>query len=183
MDRGISKFDKMFSSLIGEPASSVGQSGDSSPRKNSCAAEMEKQIQKAMALFHAARYAHCLSEVRKVEASAGDDPRVAALLGACNALVSGQLRPGIERCAQIIEQTFYIPDLYCTLGVLLVKSRRRAQAHKVFRKGLQFDPHHPVLQAHIREMGLRRRPVLGFLGRAHPANRALGMVRSRLSPA
>ena len=183
MSHGSSKFDQMFDSLTGENGPALSSVEAPAQRGNPFTAGAENQIQKAMALFHGGRYAHCLSEVRKVETAATDDPRAAALLVACNALVSGQLRPGIERCAALIEQTFYIPELYCTLGVLLVKSRRRAQAYQVFRKGLKLDPQHRALHSHIREMGLRRRPVLRFLDRTHPANRALGLLRARLAPA
>jgi hypothetical protein len=181
--RGTSKFDQMFHSLIGEDDPKAPPIPASGQRDSHFDTGVESQIQKAMALFHAGRYAHCLSEVRKLETAATDEPRVAALLGACNALVSGRLRPGIERCAELIEQTFYIPELYCALGVLLVKSRHRAQAYQVFRKGLKIDPQHRALHGHMRDMGLRRRPVLRFLARTHPANRALGLVRSRLVPA
>ena len=83
----------------------------------------------------------------------------------------------------MIEQSFYIPDLYAALGVLLVKSHRRAQAFAVFNKGLKVDPHHRALNNHLRGMGQRRRPVLAFLERTHPANRALGLIRARLVPA
>ena len=183
MARGTSKFDQMFNSLTGEDDPAPPPVESPARRSNESNAGVETQIQKAMALFHSGRYAHCLSEVRKIEATAAGDPRVATLLVACNALVSGRLRPGIERCAELIEQTFYIPDLYCALGVLLVKSRHRAKAYQVFRRGLKIDPHHRALHSRIREMGLRRRPVLRFLGRTHPANRALGLVRARLAPA
>ncbi len=182
MARGTSKFDQMFHSLTGEDSPAPPAVESPARRGNHCAADVESQIQNAMALFHGGRYAHCLSEVRKIESAAADDPRVAALLGACNALVSGRLRPGIERCSQLVEQTFYIPDLYCTLGVLLVKSRHLEKAYQVFCRGLKIDAHHRALRSHIREMGLRRRPVLRFLDRTHPANRALGLVRARLAP-
>ena len=128
MARASSKFDQMFNSLTGEEDLAPSPVEAPARRGNPFTSGVENQIQKAMALFHGGRYAHCLSEVRKVEAAATDDPRAAALLVACNALISGRLRPGVERCAELVEQTFYIPDLYCTLGVLLVKSRRRAQA-------------------------------------------------------
>ncbi|MDF1552584.1 MAG: hypothetical protein P1P84_05950 [Deferrisomatales bacterium] len=183
MARGTSKFDQMFQSLTGGDDLATPPVESAAERGNPFDGDVETQIQNAMALFHGGRYAHCLSEVRKVEATAADDPRVAALLGACNALVSGRLRPGIERCSELIEKTFYIPDLYCALGVLLVKSRHRDQAYQVFRRGLQIDPHHRALHSHIRDMGLRRRPVLRFLDRTHPANQALGLLRARLIPA
>ena len=185
MARSSSKFDRMFDSLINEkpaPATDCAPALARDPAPPQMTTEVEREIQAAVVLFHGGRYAHCLSQVRKVEPVAGDDPRVAALLGACNALVSGRLRPGIERCAELIEQAFYLPDLYCALGVLLVKSRRRAQAYKIFRKGMLVDPQHPALHALVRDMGLRRRPVFRFLHRSHPANRALGMLRAHVAP-
>lgn len=183
MTHGTSKFDQMFADLIEENRPDPRPVATPKVRSPGFSDTLDDQIRHAMALFHGGRYAHCLSEVRKLEDQAANDPRVAALLGACNALVSGRLRPGIERCAELIQQTFYLPDLYCTLGVLLLKSRRRAQAYQVFCKGLRIDPQHRALQSHVRDMGLRRPPVLRFLDRTHPANRALGHLRSRLARA
>jgi Tfp pilus assembly protein PilF len=143
----------------------------------------EEVIRTAIRYFHKGNYARCAILLEDMEATERDDPRVEAFLGASRALASGRLRPGMEACVRALKRAFYIPDIYCALGLLLIRGGNRAKAHAVYQRGLRIDPNHPVLNARVQEMGVRRRPLLRFLSRSHPANRLVGMLRTRLIPA
>lgn len=152
-------------------------------RKNSAGPEFEQRVSAAVALFHRREYVQCLSVLRNLQEVADCDPRISAFSGACRALVLGETREGLQTCVQAVQEAFYIPDLYCALGVVLLRAGQRSKAYSAFHKGLRIDPRHKVLQAHLREMGVRRRPVIRFLRRSHPANRVLGALRARILPA
>ena len=95
-------------------------------------------------------------------------------------VTTGRVRDGLVACIQEIRSAFYIPDLYCALGVLLLRSGERSKAYAAFQRGLRLDQHHMGIKARVRDMGLRRSPVLPFLSRRNPANRVLGVVRARI---
>ena len=74
------------------------------------------------------------------------------------------------------------------LGVTLGTSAKQAvetrptdnfQAYQAFLRGLRLQRDHKRLRREIRALGIRRRPVLRFLGRANPINVFLGRLRSR----
>ena len=61
---------------------------------------------------------------------------------------------------------------------LLADSRRRAVDE--LQKGLAASPKNPELLALQRELGTRRKPVIGFLSRNNPLNVKLGKARAQL---
>lgn len=140
--------------------------------------EAEERVREALRFLAEGYYTRSHVTVRALLPYADADPRIPALDAACRSLVSGRLRPGMETCMGLLERRSHLPDLYCILGVLLLKSKQRAEAHAVFRSGLRLAPGHGILRAGLERMGVRRRPVLSFLPRSHPANRWLGRVRS-----
>ncbi len=169
-----SAFDDLFDSVVDEPAATAGPD-------RSWGADEEARIQAAVNLFHRSDYGKCLAVLDGLETSgACADPRVAAFRAAAGSMLSGNLRPGVEACIRAIRQAFYLPDIYAALGVLLIRLGERSKAYAAFRRGLKIDSRHPALRARLAEMGMRRRPVLRFLSRGHPANRVLGLFRARL---
>jgi tetratricopeptide (TPR) repeat protein len=170
-------------SEISEPDLESLASGKSSGPENSGGPEdLERKIHAAVELFHGGEYVRCLTILRDLDGTPGEDPRITAFTGACRALVLGDHRQGLDACVTALKKAFYIPDLYCALGVVLLRIGERAKAYAAYQRGLRIDPRHPALQARLLEMGLRRRPVLRFLPRSHHANRFLGRLRARFFP-
>ncbi|HEU4401975.1 MAG TPA: hypothetical protein VFT43_07700, partial [Candidatus Polarisedimenticolia bacterium] len=89
-----------------------------------------------------------------------------------------RLREAQEICEGAVRAEFYNPELYLNLGRVYLKGGDRARAFGAFVRGLQLSPRHPALIQSIRRLGIRRRPVLRFLGRRHPFNRVLGRMRA-----
>jgi tetratricopeptide (TPR) repeat protein len=129
----------------------------------------------AMAYFEAA--------IRRDREANRDHPtmKYQSYFGLCLARVSERQREAVRICRDAAEAEFYNPDLFLNWGrVALIRGDRRA-AVAAFRRGLALDPSHKELSFEARRLGLRRRPVFRFLGRAHVLNRVAGRLRSQLS--
>ncbi len=59
-------------------------------------------------------------------------------------------------------------------------SGRRKEASRALLQGLQIDPQDERLHELHESLGLRRQPVLGFLGRSNPLNHLLGRLRNTM---
>jgi len=174
-------FDNLFDSLLGEVSPPPRGRSVEPPVRPVAARDLEDQIARAVALFNRGDYARCHALLQDCGPEGERDPRVRAFLAASRSMVNGRVREGVVACIEAIRGAFYIPDLYCALGVLLLRIGERGKAHAAFQRGLRLDPRHGGIKARLREMGERRGPVLGFLGRANPANRVLGRVRAQIS--
>ena len=181
------RFDRLFDELIDaaetERSGPPESRGEAHPGVAGTQPTFSAALGEALDLFYRGEYARCLQKLQQIEAYGAGDPRFAALLNACSSLRQGRLNPAIRACSQLLNQESHLGDIHCTLGVLLLKARRRSQAYRVFRRGLGVDPSHGDLRTQIETMGVRRPPVLPFLARSHPANRLLGLVRALILPA
>lgn len=89
---------------------------------------------------------------------------------------AGQLREGAECCRQAVALEFFNADLFWNYGRVLLLSDRRKEAYAAFVKGLSVQKNHQEILREIGRMGWRKRPMIGFLSRAHPVNAFLGRV-------
>lgn len=181
VDTALTDFDRLFDSLVGAAPSETPGDPERAAGPQPVANDMERKVARAMALFHRGDYARCYALLQACGPDGRRDPRVPAFQAASRALVNGRVHEGLDACVQAIRGAFYIPDLYCALGVLLLRAGQRAKAHAALQRGLRLDPRHPGLRARLREMGERRDPMLTVLGRSHPVNRLLGRIRASLS--
>lgn len=124
----------------------------------------------ALALFEAA------IEIERRLGSGRPQARYLSYYGLCLALESGRMREGAEFCRQAIALEFYNPELYLNLSRVMLAAGRRRDAHDALRKGLALQPGHPGIHRELARMGVRRRPILRFLSRAHPVNVLLGRL-------
>lgn len=90
-------------------------------------------------------------------------------------------REGVALCKHAIKMEFYEGENYLNLARLFVWIDNKPGAVRVLRKGLAVDSQNRAMRKMIRELGLRREPVLRFLDRAHPLNIFLGKIRHRLT--
>ena len=83
-------------------------------------------------------------------------------------------------CEQAVKVEFFQPENWANLAEVMLLSGERREAIDAVRQGLRIDPHNERLQQLQASLGCRRRPVVGFLGRANPLNHILGRLRSDL---
>lgn len=107
--------------------------------------------------------------------------RYASYYGYCLAAALGRKGEGLRICRRAAGSEFFTPEILLNLArvELLVGSRKKAWA--ALMKGMRLDPQHRGLRAEMRRMGVRRRPVLPFLEREHPINRAAGKLAAKVN--
>lgn len=88
---------------------------------------------------------------------------------------------GEKLCRRAIDIEFYETENYVNLAKLYGMRGRRQSAVETLRKGLQIDGSHAELREMMKELGVRKKPVLKFLSREHWLNRILGKIRHDLS--
>jgi len=70
-------------------------------------------------------------------------------------------------------------QLYLNLAEVYMAADRKEDAMEVLRSGLRYARRDVRLNIAMNRLTERRRPVLPFLGRKHPLNRQLGILRHR----
>ena len=106
--------------------------------------------------------------------------RYLSYYGLALGLATGRREEAIRLCKQAAGAEFYNPELLLNLGRVALDAGDRRTAFDAFRQGLALHDGHPELRSQIRRLGIRRRPLFGFLKRNHPVNRLAGQLRLRL---
>ena len=96
-------------------------------------------------------------------------------------LASGMTRDAVAgRLPAILDRLN--PRLYFLLGRVYLEASSRKLAYETFQSGLRVDPsYRPLVQALV-GMGVRKRPVVGFLHRDNMINVGLGKIMHAIKP-
>ena len=105
---------------------------------------------------------------------------VYSFLGYGTARYQNRGRDGLKLCEHAIKVQYYEADNHWNLARVQLLLGERRQAVATIARGLKLDPDHKELLEMSREIGNRRRPVLGFLDRDNPVNILLGRLRQSL---
>ncbi len=89
----------------------------------------------------------------------------------------------LKLARQALRTQFYDPQLFVNLAQIHLCFDERGGAVRALRRALAVDSDFERARHMIRQLGLRKRPVLPILGRDNPINRWLGLARARLRPA
>lgn len=127
------------------------------------------------------RFEDALSSLSQAESIAPDHARIRSMLGVATAYAHRDLERARMLCESAAKQEFFNPEVYLNLARVYLVFGRRSEALRYLRRGKMIDPAHSGIQQEIRRLGRRRLPVVPFLPRRHPINRALGEARSRLA--
>ncbi len=88
---------------------------------------------------------------------------------------------GLNLCRHAAGVENIKPGVFVNLVLAELRFRHRRRAWEALCRGFDVDPDNPQLRKLARKMGVRRRPCLPFLKRAHPLNKWLGKVTYRRS--
>ncbi len=91
-----------------------------------------------------------------------------------------QVKEGLRLCQHAVKSQFYHPDCHLNLARVHVLAKNRRGAVAAIAQGLALDPRNAALRALQNEIGVRKRPVVGFLSRNNPVNRTLGKLRRQM---
>ena len=94
---------------------------------------------------------------------------------------------GLNLCRRAAADERVSGDVYENLARAELKLGHRKQACEAIHRGLKRESGHSGLRTLRTQMGIRRSPCLGFLGRDNPLNRMLGKLtyrgrRQRVTP-
>ncbi len=128
----------------------------------------------------AGRAAEAVPALREAARLAPDHAQTRSLLGVAIAESDRDFEQARTLCESAAKQEFFNPDLYLNLARVYLYFDRRPEALRYLRRGQMIDPGHAEIGARLEELGQRRLPILSFLPRRHPINRALGTARSLL---
>ncbi len=110
--------------------------------------------------------------------------RYRSYYGMALGLVERRFDKALELCRSAAKEEFFNPSLYHNLARVHLAFGFRAEAIRFLRRGMMIDPGNREIAIELRNLGVRRRPVFGFLGREHVLNRWLGSLvrRTRSEP-
>ncbi|MDP2689961.1 MAG: tetratricopeptide repeat protein [Deltaproteobacteria bacterium] len=108
-------------------------------------------------------------------------PTAMSYYAVCLANVEGNYDKAISLCLMAAEKEFYNPEIYLNLGRLFLLNGQKSVAVRAFRKGLKYDNSNMCLLGEMKKLGVRKKPVLGFLPRQNMFNRYLGMLVGRMA--
>lgn len=132
----------------------------------------------ARTLVDQGRKAEAVGRLREAVRRAPDHAQTRSLLGVALASQPGGFEEARNLCESAARQEFFNPDLYANLAEIYLRAGRRAEALRYLRRGQMIDPGHAQINSAVNQLGKRRLPVVPFLPRRHPVNRALGSARN-----
>ncbi|OGW56227.1 MAG: hypothetical protein A2Y81_03880 [Nitrospirae bacterium RBG_13_43_8] len=118
-----------------------------------------------------------------------DEPILLSYYGYLEARVNKNYAQGISTCMKaremILERAmsgreFFNPVLYLNLGRAYLAAGSKEEAFEAFRTGLMFGSENEDLLCEIRDLGVRRKPIVPFLPRSSPVNKCIGKLLHNL---
>jgi Tfp pilus assembly protein PilF len=109
-----------------------------------------------------------------------DNPLYMSTMGLCMGM-QGNLIDGENMCRKALSLSdTRDPLLFVNLGKILLEQGERMEARTFFSKAYAIDNTSSPAALELSRMGVRKRPVLSFLGRSHPLNIQLGKIRHQI---
>jgi tetratricopeptide (TPR) repeat protein len=107
-------------------------------------------------------------------------PLYRSYYGLALGLSERRLERAISLCRSAATDEFFNPLHFYHLARVHLACGFKAEAIRYLRRGLMIDPGNEEIASALRELGIRRRPPLGFLRRRNLINRMLGRLLHRL---
>jgi Tfp pilus assembly protein PilF len=122
-----------------------------------------------------------LSQAAEAKSSGDVSSLMYSYLGYGIAKFKNRRREGLALCEHAVKVEFFQPDNQLNLARTLLLNGDRKRACQAVERGLQIDSEHAALLELKLDMGSRRAPVVGFLGRDNFLNVFLGRLRHGFS--
>lgn len=110
---------------------------------------------------------------------APDNPIYISQLGYCVGML-GNLSDGEKMCRRAMTMAPTVPIILVNLGRMLVEKGLRQEARILFTQAYQIDNTSSPAALELSRLGVRKPPVLPFLGRGNILNKYLGILRFHL---
>jgi tetratricopeptide (TPR) repeat protein len=126
-------------------------------------------------------FAEALENFRSAHRLDPASPRFRSYCGLAIGLVERRFDKALELCRAAAKEEFFNADLYHNLARVHLAFGFKAEGIRYLRRALMIDPRHEPTLSDLQELGVRRRPVLGFLRRDNFLNRLCGRLLRRLA--
>ncbi len=108
-----------------------------------------------------------------------DSPAYYSYLALCIAKERGQFQFAVTLCEKAKAREQQNPVHYLNLGKIYLIAGKKAEAIRTFREGLGYEKI-PEIVRELERLGIRKPPVIPFLGRNNRVNKFLGLTLKRL---
>lgn len=139
----------------------------------------EEHFHRGGAALELGKHAEALEHFRSAHRLDPTSARMRSFYGLCLGLSERRFDKALELCRSAAKEEFFNPTLYHNLARVHLAFGFKAEGVRYLRRGLMIDPSSAPILEELRRLGVRRRPVLGFLGRQHALNRWLGFLWRR----
>jgi tetratricopeptide (TPR) repeat protein len=117
-----------------------------------------------------------LAEALKISS---ENPIYLSYYGLCLGM-RGDLAQAEKICRKAAKLNPASPIILVNLGRIILDEGYRKEARDLFSRAYELDNTNSPAALELSGMGVRRQPVIKFLGRSHPLNVTLGKFRHRL---
>ena len=122
-----------------------------------------------------------LLAVRRALGTAPKNPFYLSYTGLLAAVAERRYADGESLCQEALGMRHNHAQLYLNLAEVYQQCGRTQDAIEVLEKGLVSAGRDFRIRRALQKIGTRREPMLAFLHRSHPVNRALGKWRHRFA--
>lgn len=122
-----------------------------------------------------------LSHARRALGISPKNPFYLSYTGLLAALAERRFGDAETLCQEALGMKCNHAQLYLNLAEVYQQAGRTSEAIQTLEKGLVSAGRDFRIRRALEKIGLRRQPVVGFLHRSHPVNRALGRWRHRFT--
>ncbi len=141
--------------------------------------EFRELYLKGISWWKKKRFDNALYCFQKAHELQPDNPYVLSYLGLARVRMKA-VEEGLELCRRALRIKPFQDDLVFNLGQAYLMGGNRAEARKTFLLGAKGCDDHQRFLGALKEMGVRRKPVIGFLPRNNILNRWLGRMTYRV---
>ena len=138
--------------------------------------ESRKYYREAEASIKRGNYSRAAALLNDALKISPENPTYLSMLGYCVG-IQGNLMAAEKMCRKAVQEAPFDPNVHVNLGRVLTEQGRRKEAREALMHAYQLDNTNAPAALELSRMGVRRKPVIPFLGRNHPFNRYLGKLR------
>src|SRR5215470_10157411 len=141
--------------------------------------EAFKEFKQGLALLRDNFAEKALPHMEKAAKLEKNNPYYMSYLGVVLARSEKKWAEAEQLCDSAVRMKRSQAQLYLNLAEVYATAGRREDAVEALQAGLKFARRDVRLSMALNRLTERRTPVFSFLGRKHPLNRQLGMLRHR----
>ena len=135
----------------------------------------EVEILKAMRLNDSGKYTEA-KEILDEMPDQIDTPLLMSHYALSKAGSGVDHKDALALCIKSLKSDIKNPEIYYNLAKIYLLIEEKGLAVKAIRKGLKYNPVHDELGRLQDELGIRRKPALGFLSRGGALNKSIGRL-------